>query len=598
MDGVTRTKSAQGNIAKPGGVLAVSTLLRLHHVEDRRLTAGDIGRTERAVRGQDVRQAYRSYIHVDFKEKSGREIAKANFMAQCKLSATIRERDADFDSISEFIDARDGADFISARAASESEEFKQFLSEAFDSGAVHAGQLDELFDADRVRALEERDFRSVIHWKAIEALAAVDFEPSTNKRFRLMYEAADHADREAIGDVEAYVAAHKGHIYCFRSPDGQQWAMVQTDDLERFRKEIAGDNIPAGDFGRSVDLELLRRGITRGSIPASDLGRSVKILLRCGDGVFDCYRREQRAALGRCVWGLARVIDIYKGLQRSRPAYLGDRPGGLATFSAGAMIGSMLLPAAGPIANFAMTATYRQGELNFHETRQSKNLFYPEFRRDSPDIDGNIVDFGSYLDPPLEDADTFSEDEPTRAKLAAVFPALPQRPTFDAFVAAVGRLARGVETGQFSVAELEAIGREASAPPVGLHTARLLAEGGEALHYPTTWEEAKAQNPRLVDWRTAKKADPELTVVDHLRNRESGFGMWVLSKPGLPRNLLKEIDSSAYNAIYNAGNKLPDDIYLPLAAPGRKPVPAPSPDELKAAYRTVSRGQRHRDRGS
>jgi hypothetical protein len=118
---------------------------------------------------------------------------------------------------------------------------------------------------------------------------------------------------------------------------------------------------------------------------------------------------------------------------------------------------------------------------------------------------------------------------------------------------------------------------------------------------PMNWAEAKAQNPNLLTWREAKIIDrsadlPPRTVVEHLCNTETGYGMWVLNPPGLPVSFFRKGDESTYNGLYNFKGDLPQGIYVPRGEAGRKkePAPLPSEAEVKAARRIVGRWDRHR----
>ena len=86
---------------------------------------------------------------------------------------------------------------------------------------------------------------------------------------------------------------------------------------------------------------------------------------------------------------------------------------------------------------------------------------------------------------------------------------------------------------------------------------------------PETWEEAKALQPGLMKWDEARakaKADGrKLTIIDHLRDTETGYGRWVLREPGLPRPVLLRCDYLAYFALgkWLGNNAVPDDMHLP-----------------------------------
>jgi hypothetical protein len=123
---------------------------------------------------------------------------------------------------------------------------------------------------------------------------------------------------------------------------------------------------------------------------------------------------------------------------------------------------------------------------------------------------------------------------------------------------------------------------------------------------PETWEEAKAQVHGLMKWSDAK-ADARdkgrrLSIVDHLRDTEHGYGRWTLSEPGLPRAMLKQWnDFAAYTAIYSylRNHELPSDIYIPAEDELKKPTPIVKvdPEALKAAYRLIKQAARDRHRG-
>ena len=87
---------------------------------------------------------------------------------------------------------------------------------------------------------------------------------------------------------------------------------------------------------------------------------------------------------------------------------------------------------------------------------------------------------------------------------------------------------------------------------------------------PATWEEAREQVPGLMKFSDAKKAaDNEgrtLTIIDHLRDEQRGYGRWTSNEPGLPRSALKTLgDKPAYYALYDwlKHSELPSDLHLP-----------------------------------
>jgi len=168
--------------------------------------------------------------------------------------------------------------------------------------------------------------------------------------------------------------------------------------------------------------------------------------------------------------------------------------------------------------------------------------------------------------------------------------------------------------------------------PWGEHSARVLRERYETgpdtpdnAALPKTFEEAKAQVPGLRKWVEVKREagltsrrdgfDQEVfdLLVEHLRDHESGLGKWAASEDGMPRNLLRSIDSGLRQEIYALGNPtLPPDIQLPLGKPTGRPqgsidhekrafaprpnrqtrVEAPTREQLREARRIAKLGQR------
>jgi tetratricopeptide (TPR) repeat protein len=116
---------------------------------------------------------------------------------------------------------------------------------------------------------------------------------------------------------------------------------------------------------------------------------------------------------------------------------------------------------------------------------------------------------------------------------------------------------------------------------------------------PKDWDEAIKIVPGLLKWEEVKKMRPGIDILDHLRNRETGYGFWTRQESGLPLGFLEKFDKPAYNRLYNAhrakdrrGYELPEDINISKA----KPVTAPSADDLRFARRILRRHERQPQR--
>jgi tetratricopeptide (TPR) repeat protein len=145
--------------------------------------------------------------------------------------------------------------------------------------------------------------------------------------------------------------------------------------------------------------------------------------------------------------------------------------------------------------------------------------------------------------------------------------------------------------------------------------------------FPENWEEAKAQVPGLKKWVEVKR-EAGLTVrregfdqevydlmVTHLRD-ERGLAKWATSPLGLPRNVLRRVDSGLLQELYHLGNpELPPDIRLPQGKSTGRPQGAldtekrefaprpnqgprktqkevPSLEEVRTARRIIRRAER------
>jgi hypothetical protein len=101
----------------------------------------------------------------------------------------------------------------------------------------------------------------------------------------------------------------------------------------------------------------------------------------------------------------------------------------------------------------------------------------------------------------------------------------------------------------------------------------------------------------------AKAANPKLSIIDHLRDEQRGYGRWTLKEPGLPRGALHTLDEIAYRALYTwlspdrktgHRNSLPDDLCLPTRSETTRIEVGE--EELRLARRQVRRMERHHAR--
>lgn len=86
------------------------------------------------------------------------------------------------------------------------------------------------------------------------------------------------------------------------------------------------------------------------------------------------------------------------------------------------------------------------------------------------------------------------------------------------------------------------------------------------LTVPQSWEEAKAQVPGLLRFAEARAANPKLSIIDHLRDEQRGYGKWTKQEPGMPRSLfVKWGDKATYYAINDwlKNHEMPPDIHTP-----------------------------------
>jgi hypothetical protein len=153
-------------------------------------------------------------------------------------------------------------------------------------------------------------------------------------------------------------------------------------------------------------------------------------------------------------------------------------------------------------------------------------------------------------------------------------------------------------------AALDAVMKGAAAAGLKSPASVVSRNSGEALsEIPKTWGEAKAQVPGLMKWAEAKAVRPDLTIIDHLRDQEVGYGRWTQQAPGLPRPRLLHIDEPAYASLARwlsrSGHELPPDLYLPTKSQIIRTEL--TPERLRDAYRitgAVRRDQtRERTRG-
>jgi hypothetical protein len=135
--------------------------------------------------------------------------------------------------------------------------------------------------------------------------------------------------------------------------------------------------------------------------------------------------------------------------------------------------------------------------------------------------------------------------------------------------------------------------------------------GGET--YPKTWEEAKVQVPHLKKWSAAKAHNPSLTIIEHLCDTETGYGLWTLRAPGLPRNVLRDPDAlddaPAYRALYTwldkkdpktqqRINKIPPYMHLPTRSDIVDRIVDSADDEsVRSARRFLRSHDRRRQEG-
>jgi len=124
--------------------------------------------------------------------------------------------------------------------------------------------------------------------------------------------------------------------------------------------------------------------------------------------------------------------------------------------------------------------------------------------------------------------------------------------------------------------------------------------GGPALPshpLPTSPDEARAMG--ILAWHDAESLGH--SIVDHLRNTETGYGRWTRQPPGLPIRSLHECDPQAHRKLYNwlgpneSINKIPEDIFIS----GRRKAPVIISDEAGIAARNLARQwERQKQKGS
>lgn len=162
----------------------------------------------------------------------------------------------------------------------------------------------------------------------------------------------------------------------------------------------------------------------------------------------------------------------------------------------------------------------------------------------------------------------------------------------------------------------------------GAHAQRVLAERGDQAQSPLTkvarpgsWDEAVAAVPGLRKWVEAKReglaqGKPLRDIlIEHLRDRERGLGVWATSGADFPVGALRHFDQTLRHDLGNPAQwDFPEDIRIvpgprgrPVGAVDSAPrerqsgrpygaygsrVPTPSDDEVREARRIVKRAER------